>query len=289
MAKHWCFTLNNYSSQEIETTRLLKTCSDYLVFGFEVGEKGTPHLQGFISFDKRMTIKKVAQLLSRAHWVPARGSPEQNRVYCTKDNKFEEFGLVPLGQTGAATLKRKADYDVAVDLAKKQKLYEVDSSMLLRFGSSLRSIQKDFPLALDPLDTVTGVWLWGKPGVGKSRTARWLYPNAYPKPLNKWWDGYQNEEFIILDDFDFDHRVLGHHLKQWSDHYAFTAEQKGTSIRIRPQIICVTSNYAIEQIFLDSMLCDAIKRRFIEIEMGVLPYCYDKNNPKLNCFGVICN
>jgi len=43
-------------------------------------------------------------------------------------------------------------------------------------------------------------WLYGKPGTGKSRMAHEI-PNAYRKPLSKWWDGYNYEETIIIDDF----------------------------------------------------------------------------------------
>uniref|UniRef100_UPI004047D77E hypothetical protein n=1 Tax=Flavobacterium sp. TaxID=239 RepID=UPI004047D77E len=104
---------------------------------------------------------------------------------------------------------------------------------------------------------------YGAPGTGKSKTARWLYPNAYPKMCNKWWDGYQHQPYVIIDDFDVNHSVLGHHLKIWSDHYPFLAEQKGHSLKLRPQIICVTSNYHPSEIWIsEPVTCAAICRRF---------------------------
>jgi len=49
---------------------------------------------------------------------------------------------------------------------------------------------------------VTVKWWFGPTGSGKSKTASILWPEAYMKmPTNKWWDGYQGEQFVIFDDF----------------------------------------------------------------------------------------
>lgn len=92
---HYCFTLNNYTESEVMNLREKLDSDDvrYAIFGFEKGEEGTPHLQGYVSFKKKKRFNGAKAFLGlRFHVERAKGSEKQNYDYCTKEGKFEEFG-----------------------------------------------------------------------------------------------------------------------------------------------------------------------------------------------------
>lgn len=99
---HWAFTLNNYTADDIvhfHTVFDNRTLVRYAVFGKEVGENGTLHLQGYLVLPNSQRLSYLRDLLSdRAHFEPARSDAETNRAYCIKDGDFVEFGRIPDGQ-----------------------------------------------------------------------------------------------------------------------------------------------------------------------------------------------
>lgn len=84
-SKRWCFTLNNYSDDDIDrlVPILNEYCSKYIV-GKEVGEQGTPHLQGFFEFK---TKRRPVNLFNnkKIHFEKTRGGDIDNVVYCSKE------------------------------------------------------------------------------------------------------------------------------------------------------------------------------------------------------------
>ena len=93
----------------------------------------------------------------------------------------------------------------------------------------------------------------------------------YPKLNNKWWDGYQSQKVVIMEDVDKETiKFLHHHLKIWSDRWGFIGETKGGAVAPSHRWLVVTSNYSIADILADledRELRTAIMRRFTRFEM----------------------
>jgi len=81
-----CFTLNNYTEQEYLALQNLPV--KWLIIGKELGENGTPHLQGAFVIGKQVAFSTVKTWpgLSRAHLEPMRGTPQDSLAYCSKQD-----------------------------------------------------------------------------------------------------------------------------------------------------------------------------------------------------------
>lgn len=257
--------MNNFTEEEYEA--LVKYEAKYHVIGKEVGESGTPHLQGFLISAKALRLSAMKKLNGRAHWEAARGTSEQAADYCKKDKDFIEVGSLPKTAAEAGGQAEKDRWEEARKRAREGDYDAIPADIYIRYKRALHDIHKDAMPKPPDAEGTTGVWIWGRAGVGKSRMARHRYPDAYPKMQNKWWDGYQGEAHVILDDFDS--KELAHLLKIWADRYAFVAETKGGAICIRPQTIVVTSNYPIDDVkfAFDLDTIEALTRRFTVVHL----------------------
>jgi len=96
----YCFTINNYTDYDLGDVLQTSEEAVYLIIGFEVGKKGTPHLQGYVNFRSARTFSSIRKKLPRARLSVAKGTPKQNYDYCSKDGDFWESGKLP--QSGVA-------------------------------------------------------------------------------------------------------------------------------------------------------------------------------------------
>jgi len=265
--KFWVMTINNYTDEHEATFAKFGTekCI-YAVAGREVGEdKKTPHLQCFMGLKEKTRHSTLRKVFPTAWLSPATGTAITAANYCMKDGSFAEFGnLSALSVIKGRNTRMKSDYNLIYEKAVKRKFEEIDRGIMIRHYSTLKRIAQDHQEKAKDAPFLTGYWFHGPPRTGKSASARQENPVYFDKMCNKWWDGYQGEEVVLIDDFDKNHKVLGHHMKRWMDRYSFGAEQKGTSTQIRPLRIIVTSNYTPEEIWEDDLtLATAIRERCI--------------------------
>jgi hypothetical protein len=243
-AKHWCWTLNNFTEDEFQALQALgqeRPGIKYLVFGKEKGETGTPHLQGFISFEKKTTFKTAKLVISeRAHLEPAKGSPAQASDYCKKDGEFEEFGTCPKGKGARSDLE-----DVAKKVkngARMRDIAEEHPAAVLRYGSGIQRLRGLYrPKREGPPE----IWVfWGKTGVGKTRRV-WEFANVdelYVHPGGRWFDGFDGHRAVLFDDFDGSWFTITYLLKL-VDRYMFQVPVKGSFVWWAPHVIYFTSNH----------------------------------------------
>lgn len=261
-SKNFVFTHNNYQNTEVEDNISCR----YIIYGKEVGELGTPHLQGFVTFENQISLQSAIKKLPGSH-VEVAATTQQAIEYCKKEGDFTERGIAPMSQKRKGEVERER-WDEILENAKKGDLEKIPANVRVKYYRTLKEIAKDHMPHVEETTELPGYWFHGPAGTGKSRAARDENPNAFAKPLNQWWDGYQDEEVVIVDDMDPFHKSLAYEFKMWGDRYPFVAPVKGGAMRIRPSKVIITSQYTPEEIWEDSATLEAVNRRFQRRQFG---------------------
>lgn len=251
---NWVFTLNNPQPEENPSY----WPSRYIVYQLEKGESGTPHYQGYVVFHSNKTLAAVKKLNPRAHWDLRRGTHEQAVHYttkphpectcehcakCTPDSRIEppvEKGIPPI------TRGKRTDL-----LLVKQLLDEgATESEICRNEDCLGTVAR-YPKLIGMYRMATQqhrnfktqvLVLFGPPKKGKSAFWNICYPDAYIKPHGIWWDGYDNQETVVIDDF---YGWLPYSfMLQLLDRYPLLVEVKGGMRTFNSKRIIITSNKA---------------------------------------------
>ena len=88
-AKRWVFTLNNYTEEEFNSIReeFSSNSSKYSI-GREVGEEGTPHLQGYVELESKARFSYFKKIMPRAHIEKAKKNRATNITYTQKEGSY---------------------------------------------------------------------------------------------------------------------------------------------------------------------------------------------------------
>lgn len=196
------------------------------------------HWQLLAAFSSKKSIAGVKAIFGTTCHAELSRSEAANE-YVWKDDtailgtRFE-FGAKPFRRNS------KIDWDSVWNAAVSGDLSTIPASVRVQSYRSLRTIASDYAKAL-PIERVCYVY-WGRTGTGKSRRA-WdeAGMSAYCKdPRTKFWDGYQSETNVVVDEFRGGIDVA--HLLRWLDRYPVRVEIKGSSRPLLATHVWITSN-----------------------------------------------
>lgn len=202
-AKRYCFTWNNWADHCKDAEERLEAWADekcvFAIWGKEKAPStGTPHLQGFWHATVKKTIKQIAKMFPGISVYIAKGSDEENRVYCSKGTDVREFG--------EPTVPDRSFKELAQEAAKMSNpldgLAAIEKEMPHVLMQS-RNIKMYF---LDKIKPYAGkrtvVWLWGPTGTGK--TARAFAAGCEKAKYLKggFWEMPAGAEKVYIDEVD---------------------------------------------------------------------------------------
>lgn len=244
-SRGWCFTLNNPTVGD--RGEFDEELCDYLVYQLEKGENGTPHLQGYVYWKTMKSLRQMKKWLPRAHFEKARGSPEQNKTYCTK----AEGRLDGPWEHGEMPVKGKRnDLNTIAMMVKEGGLQMVEHEnpgMIIRYHKGLQALNSYY----QQIERRKAGWIkpiiriyYGETGTGKTRHCWEKYPDLYRVACHTggttWFDGYQGENTVLFDDF---HAGMPYRLLlQMLDGYPLRMQVKGSFVMLYAKRFLFTTN-----------------------------------------------
>lgn len=242
-----CFTWNNYDSTPKDNPDWWKRFNN-LQYGICQLEKapttGQLHLQGYLEFEGARRVSTLKQEILGAHLEKRLGSQKQAIDYCKKSRTQVE-GYWEWG-TPKEQGKRTDIDDLLDDLEKTRSLTKTATKKEFRktYVRNSRGIEKMANMLLlpdEPRSQETEfIVKIGEPGSGKTTSTMKEYPGAYWKTAGKWWDRYQGQDTVVLDEF------VGwlpyHELMRLGDLSPLLLEVKGDSVNFVAKRAILISN-----------------------------------------------
>lgn len=276
--RYWICTLNNpekfamSEDKSVDPEMLLQSIAyemnaDYAIGQLEKGDKAeTLHLQFMLYFASAIRGTAFGDLpffhqgVRNAKSVINYVTKEETRVAGPW-----ETGICPI------SMKKGPNWEEILKNAEEDKFTEIPAEIQIKYHFQLQSIATKKKNSL-PYDRPNryGLWVHDKPGTGKTTYVRETYPNSYWKPKSKWYNGYNGQDCIVIDEVDPFYIKNGglEQLKAICNTGPHLAEIKGGAIWLRNFSTIVTTMYSIDELAeackLDEVEKGALKARFKE-------------------------
>jgi len=228
-------------------------------------------MQGYLHFKVAKTMAQVRSTvfkddeLQHVHLEAAKGSAEQNKKYCTKpDTAWKnpdgstvgwERGKCPSEEEEAKHQGKRNDIKAAMECYKSEGAlacatkfpetfckYERGLRQYSLLFQQNKAVKEDRPVELQVI--------LGAPGTGKTRLAREmsLHQSVYWLPMRShardsvWFDGYDGQDVIILDNFSGDAQLPWDMMLRINDRYPWSAPIKGGHVQANWRKVIITSS-----------------------------------------------
>jgi hypothetical protein len=205
---------------------------------------GRPHIQGYIELREKMLWKAFADCLPpKTHLEIRRGTQAQAREYCMKDEsciKGTRWEYGEMYKQGARN-DLKEIVDKVKDGKKLTEVVDGSEELFIKYHNGIKALINIKAKKRNTKPKVT--ILWGPSGCGKTSYATEKHPDYYVKDDTKWWNGYEQEDMILLDDYDDGWELKRADMLKLLDRYAMQGETKGGYVNINSPHIIITSNY----------------------------------------------
>jgi len=232
----------------------------YIIVGAETAPTtGTPHHQGYIYFKNAIAFSGAKKKLPPGCYIAsAKGSPQQNRTYCSKVSIHYEGGDIPING-------KRNDLSEVKDIIKsgggmRDVIDAVPNYQAVKFAETILKY-------VEPKrDHYTYVkWIWGPSGTGKTHMALSEATDPWLSPKNlQWWEGYDAHKHVIVEDFRRSYCEFSE-LLRILDNTGYTVYNKGGSRQLLATHIWITCPMPPHEVYDTNEEVRQLTRRIDEV------------------------
>lgn len=220
--RRWSLTLNNPTEEEWEAVRTIPLGNvTRAIFANEIGEEGTPHIQGFIHFKNAKSLTATKKFLgsNRWHLEISRGTDYENWTYCGKeDTNALQFGDEPIEGDDLSVWARIVQH--IDDGMTTNEIIRRYPETAMRCITAIEKYRLDVDRQNAGWRDVVTTYIHGSTGCGKTRYVmdKYGYQNVYRATDKKNpFDMYAGQDVIIFEEFRSTYKIED--MLNWLDGY----------------------------------------------------------------------
>ncbi len=236
-----CLTIFKYSKDTFPQSDF-ESIFSYCIYQEESCPKtGKPHIQFYGELSKRKSLRQIKKFFNdqTVHIEERFGTQKQCIEYCSK----EETRIGEVKEHGSPREQgRRTDLNYIRDMVKSGHTIEniVDSMERISYQAVKLAITLKTVYSRPRTEKPVVIWIYGATGIGKTRYVYEHFKDIYTKNMSKWWDGYEQQQTILIDDYRKD-LCKFHELLTLTDRYTCQREVKCGSVQINSKYIIFTS------------------------------------------------